>query len=80
MIISACAVNSTAVTPSDSTVVHCEAIYVGVTGNVAIKHHTSDTAVTYVAVPAGSILPVKIVGGHIMATNTTATSIVKMSV
>jgi hypothetical protein len=79
MLISACAVGSFAVTPSDSTVINCEAIYIGGDGNVAIKHRAENTTVTFVGVTAGTILPVKIVGGRIMAA-TTATNIVALQV
>lgn len=76
----ASATSSSAVTPSDVTLLNFRALYVGVTGNIAIKHTSSGTAVTYVAVPAGTILPVETGtgGGLVMATNTTASSIVAM--
>ena len=72
--------SSTAVTPSDTAQVQFNALYVGVSGNIAIKHTLGATAVTYVAVQAGSILPVESGngGGLVMSTGTTATSIVAM--
>lgn len=79
MIISSCAVNSAAVTASDSTDVSCEALYIGGAGDVAIKHKSTTATVTYVGVTAGTILPVKLVNGRVMAA-TTATNIVAMSV
>lgn len=79
MLISATAVNSVAVTASDSTEVSCEALYIGSSGNVAIKHQSTSATVTYIGVPAGSILPLRLRSGRVMAA-TTAGSIVAMSV
>ena len=79
MIVSSSAINSVAVTPSDSTEVSCEALYIGGDGNVAIKHKADTATVTYTGLTAGMILPVKLVGGRIMAA-TTATLIIAMSV
>jgi hypothetical protein len=70
------ATSSGAVTKSDSTVLAFNAIYVGGAGDVAIKHTEGGSAVTYVGVPAGSILPVS--GVRVMSTGTTATSMVWM--
>lgn len=67
-----------AVTPSDSTVLAAvRALYVGVTGNVAVQTAGSSTAVTLIAVPAGAILPIRVT--KVMSTNTTATSIVALT-
>lgn len=58
-------------------------IYVGVTGNVAVMPKAQEdktaqggtpTAVTFVGVPAGAIIPLNIV--RVMSTNTTASDIV----
>lgn len=68
--------DSEAVTPNDSTVLSFDALYIGAAGNVAIKHESDRAAVTFVAVPAGSILPVA--GVRVMSTNTTASSIVAL--
>lgn len=68
------AVDAVAVTPSDSTVVDFRGLYVGGAGNVAIKGKPGGTAVTFVGVLAGSVLPVRCT--RVMSTNTTATSIV----
>ena len=62
-----------AVTPSDTVQVGYHGLYVGTTGDLALKG-TSGTAFTLVAVPAGTIIP--IVVNRVMATNTTATNIV----
>lgn len=74
--VAASATSSGAVTKSDSTVLQFRAVYVGGAGDVAIKHTEAGSAVTYVGVPAGSILPVS--GVRVMSANTTATSMVWM--
>lgn len=74
--ITASATSSGAVTKSDSTVLQFRAIYVGGAGDVAIKHTEGGSAVTYVGVPAGSILPVS--GVRVMSAGTTATNMVWM--
>lgn len=71
----ASATSSGAVTASDSTELDFNALYVGGTGNVTIKHTSAGSAVTYTNVPGGSILPVS--GVRVMAA-TTATSITWM--
>lgn len=63
-----------AVTKSDSTVLDFDAVYVGGTGDVAIKFNETDSAVTFSNVPGGTILPVA--GVRVMSANTTATSMV----
>ena len=63
------------VTKSDTTVVNCDAIYVGGAGDVAVVT-AKGTTVTFTGVPAGTILPVKC--SKIMSTNTTATSMVAL--
>lgn len=64
-----------AVTPSDATdLTGARAVYVGGTGNVALMAIGDSSAVTFTAVPVGAILPVRV--SRVMATNTTATSIV----
>ena len=64
-----------AITPSDTTPMTCRAIYVGGAGNVALKS-AYGAAVTFTAVPVGTILPVGLDNGQVMATNTTATLLV----
>jgi hypothetical protein len=68
-----------AVTPSDTTVINCRAIYVGGAGNVAVKTANGATAVTFTAPPVGTILPVLIDQGQIMSTNTTATLLIALA-
>lgn len=74
--VAASATSSGTVTKSDSTVLQFRAIYVGGTGDVAVKHTEGGSAVTYPSVPAGTILPVS--GVRVMSTNTTATNMVWM--
>jgi len=71
--------SAVAVTPSDTTVINCRAIYVGGTGAVAVKTVAGATAVTLAAVPVGTVLPIAIDGGQIMSTNTTATNLVALA-
>lgn len=70
------AYNAVAVTPSDSTdmTVVSRAIYVGGAGNITVNMAGSGTAVTFTAVPAGSMLPIAV--ARVKSTGTTATSIV----
>jgi hypothetical protein len=68
-----------AVTPSDTVPISCRAIYVGGAGNVAIKTTSAATAVTFTAPPVGTVLPMMIDGGFIMATNTTATLLLALA-
>lgn len=66
-----------AVTPSDSTDLGpVRALYVGGSGNVAVMLEQNTAAVTLVAVPAGTILPVR--ANKVMSTNTSATNIVAL--
>ena len=71
------AVDSFAITASDSTSVTCTGLYVGGTGTVIVKHNSGDAAVTYTGVPAGAILPLRLRDGRIMAASS-ATGIVGM--
>ena len=73
------AVNFNAVTPSDSTIVTCMALYIGGSGNIAIAPSQAGSAVTFSNVGAGTILPVSLKEGRVMSTNTTATNIVALS-
>lgn len=66
-----------AVVPSDTTIVNCRAIYVGGAGDVAVKFPGA-TVVTFKAPPVGTILPLNIQGGQIMAA-TTATLLLALS-
>ena len=67
-----------AITPSDADVYNAPFyVYVGVAGNVAIVPAGSNTAVTFVGVAAGTVIPCK--AKAVFATNTTATSLVALS-
>ncbi len=68
-----------AVTPSDTVPISCRAIFIGGAGNVAIKTADDATAVTLTAPVLGTILPIEINQGRIMATNTTATLLVALT-
>lgn len=70
-----------AVTPSDATDfltsgVVPKALYVGATGNVTVQLVDDAGTVTFSAVPAGAILPVR--PRRVLATGTTAASIVAL--
>jgi hypothetical protein len=78
MLVSNSASSSVVLTKSDSTSVTCDQLYVGGTGDVYIKHTSSGATVIYSAVPVGTILPVRLKDGRLMAA-TTATLITAMS-
>lgn len=64
-----------AVTPSDSVnLPYAMSIYVGATGNVSVLPEGSSTSVTYVGVPAGTVIPCKV--RRVNSTNTTASSFI----
>lgn len=72
--------SAVAATPSDTVPISCKAIYVGGAGNVTINPASAGgTSVTFTAPPVGSILPVNLESGRIMATGTTATLLVALS-
>jgi hypothetical protein len=64
-----------AVTPSDATIVDARALYIGGAGNVTLLADAQSSAVTFTAVPVGSILPCS--AYKVMAA-TTATLIVAL--
>lgn len=70
--------NLAAVTPNDSTDLAwiSKAIYVGVTGDLSVIAEDDTVAVTFTAVPAGTVLPIR--ARRVMATGTTASSIVNL--
>lgn len=53
-----------------------DAVYVGGTGDIAVKMGNSTSAVVISAVPAGTLLPIGI--NRLMSTNTTATLVVAL--
>lgn len=68
-----------AVTPSDSIALTtgAKAIYVGVAGDMTVKNGSGGTPVTFKNVPAGSYVPVR--ATHVLASGTSATSIVALA-
>lgn len=69
---------ASAITTSDSTVFvqPTRALYVGAAGNITVDMADGGTALTFVAVQGGTILPIQVT--RIYATGTTATSIVAL--
>jgi hypothetical protein len=67
-----------AVTTSDTTRVSCRAVYVGGAGNIAVSPDGTTAATTFTAVPVGTIFPISLEQGRIMATNTTATLLIAL--
>lgn len=66
-----------AITKHDSTNFSpCRAIYVGGAGDVVVVFAENGEAVTFVGVPAGTVLPVA--AKRVNSTNTTATSMVAL--
>lgn len=71
------AANAGAVTPSDSTLLSgVRSLYVGTSGDVAVKFPGNATAVVFSNVPDGAVLPVQVV--QVMSTSTTASNIVAL--
>lgn len=72
------AVHGVVVVPSDITVLSpTRGLWIGAAGNVAVVFAADASAVTLIGVPAGTRLEVCVT--KVMATNTTATSIVALS-
>jgi len=68
--------NAITVTASDVTVLDTSrALYVGGTGNVAVIMKGGQSVI-FVAVPAGSVLPIRVT--QVLATGTTASSILSI--
>ena len=67
-----------AITPSDTTLINCEAIYVGGAGSLTISPDATTAGIVITAPPVGSILPISMTGGRIMAA-TTATLLVALA-
>lgn len=67
---------ATPVTPSDTVIQRFRRVYVGTTGNLSLDVENGGT-VTFVAVQAGTVLPVRTV--RVRATGTTASNIVGLA-
>ena len=65
------------ITPSDTTLINCRGIYVGGAGNVTLSIDGVTAAVTLTAVPVGTILPICLDAGRVMAA-TTATLLIAL--
>lgn len=72
----ATAITAHATNPIDSNSARPRALYVGTTGNVAVKFTGSSTTVVFVAVPAGTVLPIR--PTHLVSVTTTASDIVAL--
>jgi len=72
------ATSSVAVTPNDSEELAylTRALYIGVGGNLSVKLRDDSTAVVFVGVAEGTVLPLQV--KQVMATGTTATNIVAL--
>lgn len=68
------AIKYAAVTPSDTTVVNCRALYVGATGSLVLQAESGASSVTFATVPAGW----QPVGAYRVMAATTATGIVAL--
>ncbi len=70
--------NFVAVTPSDTTLVTCRAIFIATAGQLTIAKSVGGTPVSFGATaPAGTIIPVELNGGTINAA--TAAVVVALS-
>lgn len=67
-----------AITPSDTTLVNCRAIYVGGAGNITISPDGGTAGIVITAPPVGMILPITLNSGRVMAA-TTATLLVALA-
>jgi len=66
-----------AVTPSDATVIPVSrGLYVGTTGNIAVRMADDGNTITFTSVPVG-ILPIQV--DMVMSTNTTASNIIALN-
>ena len=69
--------NASAITPSNTVEFQGPVVvYVGVTGNMAVKTAAGDE-VTFIGVQAGSVLPVRV--KQVKSTGTTATNLLALS-
>ena len=66
------------ITKSDTTLVNCRAIYVGGAGSLTISPDNTTAGIVITAPPVGTILPIELNSGRVMAA-TTATLLVALS-
>ena len=67
--------DATTVTASDTTRFVPSVVYVGTTGNVNVVT-SQGTTVLFTAVPAGAVIPVRVIG--VLSTSTTASTMVRI--
>lgn len=70
--------SAAAITKSDAAANVFDAVWVGGAGNLAVILENDTSAVTLVAVPAGTLMPLRT--SKVMSTNTTATNMVGLLV
>lgn len=72
------AYHAAAVTPHDSTDLSTDAraLYVGTAGNLSVETSGGESAVVFTAVPAGTVLPIRV--SRVNSTATTASNIVAL--
>lgn len=64
-----------AVTPSDTTLINCRALYIGTGGGtLALSPNGTTPSVTFTAPLSGTILPIELNEGRVMATGTATTA------
>ncbi len=70
--------HAVAVTPHDSNnlSVSARALYIGAAGNISVETVGGESAVVFVAIPAGTVLPLRV--SRVNNTATTASSIVAL--
>ena len=72
-------INFSAVTLSDTTEVNCKAIYVGTGGDIYLASSVGATAVAFLNVSSGTMLPIELKKGTINSTSTTAANLVAIN-
>ena len=69
-----------AVTPSDTTLINCRALWIGGVGTFALSTSPTAAPVTFSGLAAaGTIIPVELNQGRVMSTGTTATLIIALT-
>lgn len=70
--------NFNVITPSDTTLVTCKAIYIGSGGNLYVTTSLGATPIGFINVPSGTILPIELKDGNVMSTDTTASNLINL--